>query len=109
MPLRVGDPGVFVCGPEDIAPWERPVRERANAGVDSAQLRTPARPAPSAGQLAWLVLALCPHCSPAHGGYYCREHNDRNWWLTRSGLGRGRPVRDVHVPGEKENAPDLGS
>jgi hypothetical protein len=92
MPARLGDRGVFVCGPDDIAPWERePVRKAADAGVVSEHKRAPAR--------TWLVLALCPHCSPAHGGYYCREHNDRNWWITRSGLGRPRQAP------EKENAP----
>jgi hypothetical protein len=81
MPLRVGDPGLFICGPADIAPWESaPVRKRADAGVGSAHVR--------ARTSGWLVLSICPRCTPAHGGRYCQEHNERNWWLTHFSSGR---------------------
>jgi hypothetical protein len=84
MPLHLGDRGVFVCGPGDIAPWEtEPVRARANAGVDSAHKR-----APGSG---WLVLALCPACAKKRN--YCADHGPANWWLTVSGLGRERKTR----------------
>lgn len=68
MPLAAGD--VFVCGPEDIAPWEQPRRHLA--AVPPAPVRRP--------QPVWLVLATCPHCNP-RTGHYCREHDATNWWL----------------------------
>jgi hypothetical protein len=89
MPTRVGDPGVFICGPEDIEP-DRDVPVPA------------VRVAPLAVVPAhWLVLTLCDHCSPAHGGHYCNEHNSRNFWFVKTSL--GRPQRR-----EKENAPGPG-
>lgn len=67
MPLALGDPGVFVCGPADIAPWEQ----------DRPRPPAPARrPAPR----AWLVLALCEHCN-VRTGRYCTDHMRTNWWL----------------------------
>lgn len=77
MPIRVGDPGVFVCGPQDVAPWEsvRPVRKAARAGAGVEQVRAPRPPA------VWLVLAMCPDCVYMTGRY-CRDHNSSNWWLT---------------------------
>lgn len=85
MPLCAGDPGVFVCGPDDIAPWERgPVRvpaprrpsvlESVRAGAGDEQKRAP--------RLVWLVLATCRHCNP-RTGRYCTDHDAGNWWLTR--------------------------
>lgn len=74
MPLAVGDPGVFVCGPEDVAPWERPERRRRHTSNDVPA--APRRPA-----AAWLVLTTCPHCNH-HTGRYCHDHNATNWWLT---------------------------
>lgn len=68
MPIRHDDPGVFICGPADIAPWEQ------------ARPRPATPPAPRRPGPAWLVLALCPHCN-VQTGYHCLEHNERNWWL----------------------------
>lgn len=70
MPMRVGDPGVFVCGPRDIAPWEDPERLPA----------VPPAPAPRPRRRAWLVLSICEHCNVATGRY-CTDHGPRNWWL----------------------------
>lgn len=90
MPIRAGDPGVFICGPGDIAPWET--------------VPVPAPPPPMAGHRpyvrpgVWLVAARCygraaewsaatgapiPRCRPHVGGrpVYCPEHDERNWWL----------------------------
>jgi hypothetical protein len=80
MPLRVGDPGVFVCGPQDIAPWEsaRPGSLTQQGRLSNTSNDVPAAPRPAP---AWLVLALCPHCNPRTGGY-CHDHNATNWWLT---------------------------
>jgi hypothetical protein len=93
MPLRVGDRGLFICGPDDIAPDDLDGMGRPPRRIRDPAVRhgggPPALELAAAGPV-WLVLALCPHCSPAHGGYYCREHNDRNWWITRSGVGRRR-------------------
>lgn len=61
------------------------VREAANAGVDSAQDRAPLR--------TWLVLTGCLDCNP-RTGRYCRNHDEKNWWLTEWGNG-----------GAKRNAP----
>ncbi len=74
MPMRAGDPGVFICGPGDIAPWENePVRPPAAPAAR--------RPAPVA---VWLVARACPGCHLASDGetVYCGRHNDENWWLT---------------------------
>jgi hypothetical protein len=68
MPPRYGDPGVFVCGPEDIAPWEAPRKLRA------------APPPPPAGGVprgVWLVMHLCGACARRRS--YCRDH--RLDWL----------------------------
>lgn len=74
MPLQLGDPGVFMCGPADIAPWERDVAPRR-----------PVRPVPPpATPGAWLVLSTCPHCLP-RAGRYCHDHDANNWWLTKWG------------------------
>lgn len=75
MPLAVGDPGVFVCGPADIAPWEHDVAPRR-------PVRPAAAPAPR--PLTWLVLGTCPRCSPRLARY-CSEHDAGNWWLTNWG------------------------
>lgn len=74
MPIRAGDPGVFVCGPEDVAPWGnvRPLRKPVRAGAGDEQKRAPRPPA-----RVWLVMRICPACGPG----YCPEHNERNWWL----------------------------
>lgn len=67
--MAVGDPGVFICGPEDIAPWESaPAAGRRPPHVDAA----------AAPVCVWLVQLLCRTCVP---GYYCHEHGPRNWWL----------------------------
>lgn len=79
MPLQLGDPGVFVCGPDDIAPWEKP-RRTSNDVADVVPIR---RPAAS----AWLVLSTCPDCLPRQRRY-CDNHDAGNWWLTVSRLGR---------------------
>jgi hypothetical protein len=83
MPLQLGDRGVFVCGPEDIAPWESAPPRR--------QSTTPARPlAPVRGHSrAWLVLAVCEHCNHATG-HYCHNHNASNWWLTTMASSSGQ-------------------
>lgn len=63
MPPRVGDPGVFVCGPADIAPWEREKTPR------------PALPQTAPGGVprgVWLVLHLCPRCARIRN--YCSDH-----------------------------------
>jgi hypothetical protein len=70
MPSRLGDPGVFVCGPDDIAPWEKTPRRTSND--------VPAAPRRRLG--GWLVLAICPACVPKTR-HYCSEHERRNWWL----------------------------
>lgn len=68
MPARYGDPGLFMCGPDDIAPWQ--------ADLPPVDRRTPARPrAPT--RAGWLVLRLCPACGPR----YCPDHDKDNWWL----------------------------
>jgi len=105
MPPAVGDRGVFVCGPDDIAPWESaPVRKPVHAGAGDAHERA-AGPTQGARRRAWLVLALCLACR--RRGSYCSEHDARNWWLTRSGLGRGKPMARPGVSGT-ENAPGPG-
>lgn len=75
MPIRAGDPGVFFCGPEDIAPWESqalPVKR----GVPEVP-----RPAITARKpRVWLVLAACPNCVYITQRY-CSEHGADNWWL----------------------------
>jgi hypothetical protein len=73
MPLAAGDAGVFVCGPDDIAPWERPARRARHTSIDVP--RAPRRPA------VWLVLNTCPDCLP-RTERYCHNHNASNWWLT---------------------------
>lgn len=73
MPLQVGDPGVFVCGPEDIAPWE-------NSRPRSLALQTPAAGGVPRG--VWLVLHLCQRCARIRS--YCSDH--RVDWVFR---GRG--------------------
>jgi hypothetical protein len=68
---------------------------RAPRGVRDPAVRHARGPAPvgvAAPGPVWLVLNLCPHCSPAHGGHYCQAHNARNWWITKSGLGRRGPA-----------------
>lgn len=75
MPLAVGDPGVFVCGPADIAPWEADVAPRR-----PVRAAAPAR----AARPGWLVLGSCPSCLP-RTGRYCSEHDANNWWLTKWG------------------------
>jgi len=77
MPIRLGDPGVFVCGPGDIAPWETE-RRRHLAAVPP--------PPPRRAGAVWLVLALCPRCVVATG-YYCHDHGPDNWWLSNWGHG----------------------
>lgn len=75
MPPAIGDPGVFVCGPADIAPWEH----------EDVAPRRPVRPAaPARPRAAWLVLSICPDCLP-RTGRYCRQHDANNWWLTNWG------------------------
>ncbi len=69
LPSRYGDPGVFVCGPQDIAPWEQ----------QAPAVAVP-RPAPAPRRTGWLVLALCPVCRRA--GRYCDNHDARNFWVT---------------------------
>jgi len=85
MPMRAGDPGVFVCGPDDIAPWER---GQAPAAPPAAP---PAGPVPSQ---VWLVLRLCPSCT----GRYCPEHDERNWWLTTWGTWARKGNRTGSTP-----------
>jgi hypothetical protein len=89
MPRRYGDAGLFVCGPEDVAPWEsvRPVRKPVRAGAPLEQVRAPRR------ALAWLVLTLCPLCNPRTGGY-CHEHDRTNWWLENMRVGGRRNDRE---------------
>lgn len=71
MPARLGDRGVFVCGPGDIAPWE--------TGPALAEVTRPSvGPGPRAHGSRWLVLGLCPDCGPL----YCSRHDQNNWWLT---------------------------
>lgn len=89
MPVRIGDPGVFVCGPRDIAPWESaPARGRKRAPAPAI--------APDHGR-AWLVLGMCPRCNPVTGRY-CTDHDANNWWLTtmassgRKETRRARPL-----------------
>lgn len=72
MPLALGDPGVFVCGPDDVAPWETERPRRHLAAVPPAPRRRPAA--------AWLVLSICEHCNVTTGRY-CTEHGRTNWWL----------------------------
>lgn len=69
MPLHLGDPGVFVCGPDDIAPWER----------DDARPARHLRSVPSADAPTgvWLVLTRCARCSRIRA--YCPSH--RLDWL----------------------------
>ncbi len=69
MPLAAGDPGLFICKIDDGAP-------RAAAA--------PPAPPPAPRPKVWLVLSLCPHCSPRLR-LYCTEHNAHNWWLTKWG------------------------
>lgn len=76
MPLRYGDPGLFICGPDDIAPWERP----------PAVKRDPAPRRASTGPRRWIVLATCPDCTTC----YCVQHDQHNWWLENFRPGRGR-------------------
>ena len=70
MPARYGDPGVFACGPGDIAPWEQDT-----PGVQTSHRSPVSARAPRA---VWLVLRACPDCSRV----YCRRHDSQNWWLT---------------------------
>jgi hypothetical protein len=79
MPPAAGDPGVFVCGPGDIAPWETaPVPARA---------RPPAVPARRGPPSGWLIPRVCLSCDPGHRDdgpaepVYCDEHCATNWWL----------------------------
>lgn len=65
MPIARGDPGVFFCGPGDIAPWEQ----------DLPAPPQPARRPPARGR--WLVLSMCTACGPS----YCEQHRRDNWWL----------------------------
>lgn len=72
MPIALGDPGVFVCGPEDIAPWEtEPVRKPDDAGVDFEQVRAQRRARVSG--TGWIVANTCRSCS-AVTGRYCSKH-----------------------------------
>lgn len=68
MPLQAGDPGVFVCGPDDIAPWERerPARRRLAVVAPGD--------APTG---VWLVLTRCDRCARIRA--YCPSH--RLDWL----------------------------
>lgn len=87
MPLAVGDPGMFFCGPADIAPWESeplPVRR----GVPEVP-----RPAITArAPRVWLVLASCPKCVYITQ-QYCSEHDAHNWWLKTMAGATRRPNR----------------
>ncbi len=64
MPLRIGDPGLFLCSRDDLEPWRKGLRKLE-------QLRAPA-PAPPYG--VWLVLAGCKRCR-YKTRYYCRAHD----------------------------------
>lgn len=70
MPIAPGDPGLFVCGSDDIAPWER----------EPLRVVQPIPPAPHRPGTAWLVLSICASCN-VQTERYCREHNATNWWL----------------------------
>lgn len=70
MPPRYGDPGVFACGPGDIAPWETPTR--------APRPDTAAAPG-SVPSGVWLVLHLCTRCARIRS--YCSTH--RLDWLFR--------------------------
>lgn len=83
MPARIGDPGVFACGPRDIAPWEtEPVPAARPLAAVPYGATAPAR-------RTWLVLTNCMQCNP-RTGIYCKDHNAANWWLTQWGGGRKR-------------------
>lgn len=81
MPLAAGDPGVFICGPRDVAPWETEApRPRVTRSRDGA------------GAPNWLVLTGCIDCNP-RTGRYCRDHDVNNWWLTNWGTGQKQKTR----------------
>lgn len=83
MPIRAGDPGVFICGPGDIAPWE----------TETPAKRDPAPRRAQAGPRSWIVLRDCPACGPR----YCDRHGPRNWWLTEyNGPPFGRRIGREH-------------
>lgn len=86
MPVRFGDPGLFICGPDDVAPWERESGRPSLPAADAVP-GVP-RPALSAvpGRRVWLVATLCDACRKRRS--YCADHDSRNWWLTVSRLGR---------------------
>lgn len=72
MPIAIGDPGVFVCGPDDIAPWKR--RMPSGKPYHPGRAAAAAAAAPTG---VWLVLRNCRECGPL----YCRSHDATNWWL----------------------------
>lgn len=81
MPIAVGDPGVFICGPADIAPWEsEPVpripRQRAPQHENVAS-----RPVVRAPR-AWIVLGSCGACN-VRTERYCDRHDVL--WAFRKG------------------------
>lgn len=59
MPIRYGDPGVFVCKIDDGAPRDAKHVTRTNAAV---ALR---------GPTGWLVIEACWRCTPRA---YCDRH-----------------------------------
>lgn len=61
MPIRYGDPGVFICKIDDGAP--RVPRD--------AKRVTPA-PAPAGPTSVWFVMEACWRCTPKRG--YCDKH-----------------------------------
>lgn len=86
MPIAVGDPGVFICGPGDVAPWEQTSHRPPLSGPAP-------RRAPSG---VWLVARLCIGCRFRDGvPVYCGLHSRENWWLT---VYDGPPFGKRHTP-----------